>query len=136
MITGRAHRRRAHPAEGGRVATPVLSGVLRRGAGALRRARAPQRQRDRTRRPLGRALTALVCVLAGLMVVVSAVNSRGTDLRPGRNTDLVSLVQSQSRRNADLSRQVSAVRAQVDALSAAENGASSLQAQLERSSAA
>jgi uncharacterized protein YlxW (UPF0749 family) len=95
-----------------------------------------QRRRDQTRRPLGRALTALVCVLAGLMVMVSAVNARGTDLRPGRNTDLVSLVQSQSRRNADLARQVSAVRAQVDRLSALENPDSELQAQLERASAA
>jgi uncharacterized protein YlxW (UPF0749 family) len=81
-------------------------------------------------------LTALVCVLAGLMIMVSAVNARGTDLRPGRNTDLVSLVQSQSRRNADLARQVSSVRAQVDALSAVENRDSGLQAQLERSTAA
>jgi uncharacterized protein YlxW (UPF0749 family) len=81
-------------------------------------------------------LTAMVCVLAGLMVVVSAVNARGTDLRPGRNTDLVSLVQSQSRRNADLARRVSAVRAQVDVLSAVENPDSGLQAQLERVTAA
>jgi uncharacterized protein YlxW (UPF0749 family) len=81
-------------------------------------------------------LTALVCVLAGLMVVASAVNARGTDLRPGRNTDLVSLVQSQSRRNADLARRVSAVRAQVDQLSAVENRDIGLQAQLERATAA
>jgi len=81
-------------------------------------------------------LTALVCLLAGLLVVVSAVNARGTDLRPGRNTDLVSLIQSQSRRNADLARQVSEVRAQVDALSAVENPDAGLQAQLERVTAA
>jgi uncharacterized protein YlxW (UPF0749 family) len=64
--------------------------------------------------------------------VVSAVNARGTDLRPGRNTDLVSLVQSQSRRNADLTRQVSAVRTQVDQLSATQNSGSSLQGELDR----
>jgi uncharacterized protein YlxW (UPF0749 family) len=81
-------------------------------------------------------LTGLVCALAGLMIMVSAVNARGTDLRPGRNTDLVSLVQSQSRRNADLARRVSAVRAQVDRLSAVENPDSGLQAQLERATAA
>ncbi|WP_375424311.1 DUF881 domain-containing protein [uncultured Friedmanniella sp.] len=98
----------------------------------LVRARAAQRRRDRDRRPVNRVLTGLVCLLAGLLVVVSAVNARGTDLRPGRNTDLVSLVQSQSRRNADLTRQVSAVRAQVDQLSAAQNSGSSLQAELER----
>ena len=54
--------------------------------GVLRRARDRQRRRNRGRRPLGRALTAAVCVLAGLMIMVSALNARGTDLRPGRNT--------------------------------------------------
>ena len=103
---------------------------------ALARARAAQRRRDRDRRPLSRVLTGLVCLLAGLLVVVSAVNARGTDLRPGRNTDLVSLVQSQSRRNADLARQVSAVRGQVDTLSAVENTGSGLQQQLDAASAA
>jgi uncharacterized protein YlxW (UPF0749 family) len=122
--------------EGGRVAAPVLSGAWRRMTHVLHRARSAQRRRDRTRPPLARALTALVCVLAGLMVVLSAVNARGTDLRPGRNTDLVSLVQSQSRRNVDLARQVSQVRAQVDALSAVENRDTGLQARLEHTTAA
>jgi uncharacterized protein YlxW (UPF0749 family) len=84
--------------------------------GVLRRARERQRRRNRGRRPLGRALTAAVCVLAGLMIMVSALNARGTDLRPGRNTDLVSLVQAQSRRNTDLTRQVTQLRREVDAL--------------------
>ncbi len=53
--------------------------------------------------------------------MASALNARGTDLRPGRNTDLVSLVQAQLRRNADLTRQVTAVRAEVDAATAAQN---------------
>src|SRR3954449_8854967 len=118
------------------VRVPMLADAGRRMARVLRRARAAQRRRDQDRPPLGRLLTAVVCVLAGLMIVVSGVNARGTDLRPGRNTDLVSLVQSQSRRNADLARRVSAVRAQVDVLSAVENRDSGLQAQLERSTAA
>jgi len=84
---------------------------------ALRRAREAQRRRDRSRSTLGRALTAFVCLLAGLLVVVSALNARGTDLRPGRNTDLVSLVQSQSRSNTDLARQLTALREDVDTLS-------------------
>jgi uncharacterized protein YlxW (UPF0749 family) len=113
----------------------MLADAGHRVRGVLGRARAAQRRRDQNRQPLGRVLTALVCVLAGLMVVVSAVNARGTDLRPGRNTDLVSLVQSQSRRNADLARRVSAVRAQVDQLSAAENRSSGLQSQLDRATA-
>jgi uncharacterized protein YlxW (UPF0749 family) len=55
------------------------------------------------------------------MVIVSALNAQGIDLRPGRNTDLVSLVQSQSRRNIELSRQVTAVRQQVDEVAAIRN---------------
>jgi uncharacterized protein YlxW (UPF0749 family) len=108
----------------------------RRVRNALQRARAHRTHRVASRRPAGRALTAVVCLLAGLMVVLGAVNARGTDLRPGRNTDLVSLVQSQSRRNADLARQVSEVRARVDALSDVEGDDPALQAELERTSAA
>ena len=67
-------------------------------------------------------VTAAVCVLAGLMIATSALNARGTDLRPGRNTDLVGLIQAQSRRNATLSRQLTELRREVDALSAANNG--------------
>lgn len=104
----------------------------RRVVRVLARARAAQRRRDRDRRPVNRVLTGLVCLVAGLLVVVSAVNARGTDLRPGRNTDLVSLVQSQSRRNADLTRQVGAVRAEVDQLSADQNSGSSLQGEVDR----
>jgi uncharacterized protein YlxW (UPF0749 family) len=118
-----------------------VTAVHRAGAGrrvldALRRARAAQVRRNRNRRPLGRLLTGLICLLAGLMVVASAVNARGTDLRPGRNTDLVSLVQSQSRRNADLVREVSAVRARVDEIAVLEGTDPVLQAELERTSAA
>ncbi|GAA1829107.1 DUF881 domain-containing protein [Microlunatus capsulatus] len=115
---------------------PQRTGAVDRVLHALRRARGAQRRRDASRRPAGRVLTAAVCLLAGLMVVLSAVNARGTDLRPGRNTDLVSLVQSQSRRNADLARQVSEVRDQVDALAGVEGTDPALQARLEQASAA
>jgi len=71
-------------------------------------------------------LTAAVCVLAGLMVMVSTLNARGIDLRPGRNTDLVSLVQSQSRRNQDLVRQLTASRVEVDRLTASKGQPSDL----------
>jgi uncharacterized protein YlxW (UPF0749 family) len=108
----------------------TLSQPWRRVLAVFRRARAAQRRRDRQRRPLGRILTAVVCVFAGLLVMASALNARGTDLRPGRNTDLVSLVQAQSRRNADLTRKLTAVRAQVDALTAAQNQTSDLGPQL------
>ena len=49
-----------------------------------------------------------------------------SDLRPGRNTDLVSLVQAQSRRNAELARDVTARRAEVDALSTEQTDQSDL----------
>jgi uncharacterized protein YlxW (UPF0749 family) len=94
---------------------------LHRVGRVLVRARAAQRWRDRRRSRAGRLVTAVVCLVAGLMVATSALNARGTDLRPGRNTDLVSLIQSQSRRNAQLSAQVTQLRREVDALTAANN---------------
>jgi uncharacterized protein YlxW (UPF0749 family) len=83
------------------------------------RARVAQRRRDHRRSRAGRMLTALVCCAAGFMVITSTLHSRGFDLRPGRNTDLVSLVQAQSRRNLALSRTVTGLRQQVDRLTAA-----------------
>ena len=63
-------------------------------------------------------LTAAVCAFAGLMIIISALHAEGTDLRPARNTDLVSLVQAQSRHNTELTRQVTALRQEVDGLAA------------------
>ena len=90
-------------------------------AAALLRGREATRRRNAGRRPLARGLTAGVCAIAAFLVVVSTVNARGSDLRPGRDTDLVSLVTEQSRDNARLTRQVTDLRAQVDALTDAEN---------------
>ncbi|MCW2811216.1 MAG: hypothetical protein JWP61_1674, partial [Friedmanniella sp.] len=101
----------------------------------LRRARRAQQRRDAARQPLGRILTAGICVLAGLMVMVSALNARGTDLRPGRNTDLISLVQAQSRRNADLTRQLTVLRREVDGLTAEQNTSSDVAPLLAREAA-
>ena len=105
---------------------------------ALLRGREASRRRRAGHRPVPRALTALVCAIAAFLVVVSTVNARGTDLRPGRNTDLVSLVADQSRQNAQLTRQVTDLRAQVDGLTDAENAGagSDLPAQLQRQEAA
>lgn len=64
-------------------------------------------------------MTALICAVAGLMIVVSSISARGTDLRPGRNTDLVDLVQQQSRSNSKLQAQLAEERRAVDALTAA-----------------
>ena len=55
------------------------------------------------------------------MIIISALHAQGTDLRPARNTDLVSLVQSQSRHNTELTSQLSALREEVDGLAARGN---------------
>jgi uncharacterized protein YlxW (UPF0749 family) len=91
------------------------------------RARSAQRRRDTQRTWSGRVGTAAVCLIAGLLVVISAANARGIDLRPSRNTDLVSLVQSESRRNAELVAQVTQLRSEVDTLAAAQGDSSSAQ---------
>jgi len=84
----------------------------------LRRARDAQRRRDKNRGPLARTLTATICAVAGLMIAISAIHAQGTDLRPARNTDLVSLIQAQSRRNTELARQLTGLRKEVDGLAA------------------
>ncbi|MDN5724354.1 MAG: DUF881 domain-containing protein [Propionibacteriales bacterium] len=68
--------------------------------------------------------TVLVCLLAGLMIVTSALSARGTDLRPSRNTDLVGLLTDEKRRNADLAHEVAELRAEVDSLSNERNARS------------
>ena len=96
----------------------TIGAAFQRAAAAWRRAAGAHRRRNRSRTALGRATTALGCVTVGLLVTVSAANARGFDLRPARNTDLVSVVQAQSKRNAELTAQLTAIRAEVQALSA------------------
>jgi uncharacterized protein YlxW (UPF0749 family) len=98
----------------------------------LRRARAAQRRRDQNRGPLARTFTAAICVVAGLMITMSAINARGTDLRPARNTDLVSLIQFQSRRNTELGRSVTDLRKEVDGLAARADQESDLGPEVDR----
>ena len=62
--------------------------------------------------------TAVVFAVCGLMISVSAVNARGTDLRPDRQTDLIGLITEQSARNDELRSRVAATRAEVDQLAA------------------
>jgi uncharacterized protein YlxW (UPF0749 family) len=59
-----------------------------------------------------------VVLLCGALFVVSAHNSGGTDLRPGRYTDLASLVKDESDQYDALKQQVSDLDGQVQALSA------------------
>ena len=100
----------------------------------LRRARDAQRRRDRDRGRVSRTVTAAVCATAGMMIMISATHAQGTDLRPARNTDLVSLVQSQSRRNAELTRQLTSVRQEVDGLAARGTDQSDLSPDVSRES--
>ena len=69
-----------------------------------------------------RLLSVGVCVFAGLMIATSAINAGGTDLRPNRNTDLVGLVASESKRNKELAERVNALRKDVDALAKSDAG--------------
>jgi uncharacterized protein YlxW (UPF0749 family) len=66
------------------------------------------------------------------MITVSALHAQGTDLRPARNTDLVSLVQSQSRHNTELTHRLTALRREVDGLTARGNEQSDLDPELSR----
>lgn len=67
------------------------------------------------RRPL-RVLTVITCVVAGFMIAISAVASRGNDLRPDRTTELSRLVAEGAGRAEELSRRATGLRAEVDAL--------------------
>ncbi|MDN5770791.1 MAG: DUF881 domain-containing protein [Microlunatus sp.] len=97
-----------------------LTGMWRRFRRALIQARSAGRRRDRQQSRWGTIATTVVCAVAGLLVIVSASTARGIDLRPGRYTDLVSLVQSESRRNAALAAEVTTLRAEVGTLAAAQ----------------
>jgi uncharacterized protein YlxW (UPF0749 family) len=66
------------------------------------------------------------------MIMISATHAQGTDLRPARNTDLVSLVQSQARRNTELTHQLTVRRNEVDGLAARGNEQSDLASELSR----
>lgn len=82
------------------------------------RARLAARRRADPGPPRRRLVTLLVCFVAGLMITVAAINARGTDLRPGRNVELVDLVRSEAARGSALAAQVSDLRAEVDRLTA------------------
>ncbi|MFT3859809.1 DUF881 domain-containing protein [Micropruina sp.] len=69
-----------------------------------------------------RLVSVLVCLFAGFMIATSAINAGGTDLRPNRNTDLVGLVATESKRNAELTERVAGLRFDVDALAKADAG--------------
>lgn len=73
-------------------------------------------RRQQISRP-ARLATYLVVMLAGFMMATSATNSRGTDLRPNRNNDLIGLAEQRAQQNRALSRQADRLRTEVAGLS-------------------
>lgn len=69
----------------------------------------------------GRTTTVLVCVLGGLLMTVSAIAARGTDLRSDREADMRDLIVSQGRRNEELQHQSARLTEQVSELTGAAN---------------
>jgi uncharacterized protein YlxW (UPF0749 family) len=64
-------------------------------------------------------VTPVAVLLSGALFAVSAHNSGGTDLRPGRYTDLAALVRTESRQYEALRDRVSTLTHEVSALGAA-----------------
>ena len=76
--------------------------------------------RSDSRHPrLARSASVIVMALAGLMMTTAAINSRGHDLRPERDTDMATLVRSQASHNAAMQKEAAGLRAQVEDLSKA-----------------
>ncbi|MES6970032.1 DUF881 domain-containing protein [Cutibacterium acnes] len=76
--------------------------------------------RSDSRHPrLARSASVIVMALTGLMMTTAAINSRGHDLRPERDTDMATLVRSQASHNAALQKEAAGLRAQVEDLSKA-----------------
>ena len=77
----------------------------------------PHRAGAASRARRWRLLTPVVGLLVGLLLAISAANSEGTDLRPGRYTDLASLVRQENSDYQGLENRVRVLNADVDRLS-------------------
>jgi uncharacterized protein YlxW (UPF0749 family) len=71
----------------------------------------------------------VACAFAGLLGVTSMINAHGTDLRGGRNTDLVQIVSSQRARVQQLRDETRSLQAQIDGLSKSVSGSKTRQLQ-------
>lgn len=69
-----------------------------------------------------RLATPVAFAMCGGLFVVSALNSDGTDLRPGRYTDLASLVSTEARQVEDLKADVVRLNREVDELATGVRG--------------
>ncbi len=74
----------------------------------------------------GRLITVGICILAGFMITVSAINARGTDLRSDRADSVRELVATQTDRNEDLRAISDELRAEVGELRSRMQGGSSV----------
>lgn len=90
-----------------------VPGWLRR-VGQLGRHRAPAAL---GRGPGWRLVTPLAFVAAGTLLVTSAVNAEGTDLRPGQYADLADLAQQETERVQELREDVAELRDETERLS-------------------
>ena len=75
----------------------------------------------RAKRGVWRIGTPLVVLLSGSLFAVSAYNSEGTDLRPGRYTDLAALVENQATQYDGLKQRLDGLTADVEQLTAGVN---------------
>ncbi|WP_309646895.1 DUF881 domain-containing protein [Nocardioides sp.] len=78
----------------------------------------PHSARPRAKRGAWRIGTPLVVLLSGALFTISAYNSEGTDLRPGRYTDLAALVQNEADQYDDLKSRLDELTAEVELLAA------------------
>ncbi len=62
--------------------------------------------------------TPLICVLCGALFPISAANSDGDDLRPGRYTDLASLASAEKRSVDELTARAATLKEEIDTLTA------------------
>ncbi|RMB61716.1 DUF881 domain-containing protein [Tessaracoccus antarcticus] len=88
--------------------------------------RASSRAGGRPRSLRGRLVTVSVCLLAGFMITVSALNARGTDLRSDRTASMRELVAAQAGRNEELRQSADELRAEVEDLTARMDGGKDL----------
>lgn len=80
--------------------------------------KAPKEPREHRARGLWRIGTPVMVLLSGTLFAVSAYNSEGTDLRPGRYTDLAALVENRAEEYSELEARLDELTTEVDSLAA------------------
>lgn len=91
---------------------------------------------SRPRRALSKLGTLLIGVIAGLLFVIAATSSQGSDLRPTRQQDLADLAGDQDAQNEAARASASAIQAEIDSLGGADPQAASSDALTDAEAAA